>query len=115
MSTIYMESREARVRVIDWVAVSEGQQGKRVSHVIFDQKGDQHSESPSGHWSPQAVLVNRTVYISGQLGMGPASGELVPGGVAEETKQALTDLGEILKSAGCGFTYVVKQQFCWLT
>ncbi|XP_007469983.1 PREDICTED: ribonuclease UK114-like [Lipotes vexillifer] len=56
----------------------------------------------------QAVLVNRTIYISGQLGMDPASGQLVPGGVAEEAKQALTNMGEILKAAGCDFTNVVK-------
>ncbi|KAB0360499.1 hypothetical protein FD754_004655 [Muntiacus muntjak] len=36
----------------------------------------------------QAVLVDRTIYISGQLGMDPASGQLVPGGVAEEAKQS---------------------------
>lgn len=35
----------------------------------------------------QAVLVDRTIYISGQIGMDPASGQLVPGGVAEEAKQ----------------------------
>ena len=35
----------------------------------------------------QAVLVDRTIYISGQLGMDPASGQLVPGGVVEEAKQ----------------------------
>ncbi|KAB0376297.1 hypothetical protein FD755_012940 [Muntiacus reevesi] len=45
---------------------------------------------------------------TGCLGMDPASGELVPGGVAEETKQAPANMGEILKAAGCGFTYVVK-------
>ncbi|XP_004402420.1 2-iminobutanoate/2-iminopropanoate deaminase [Callorhinus ursinus] len=56
----------------------------------------------------QAVLVDRTVYISGQLGMDPASGQLVPGGVAEEAKQAFTNLGEILKAASCDFTNVVK-------
>ncbi|XP_062933525.1 2-iminobutanoate/2-iminopropanoate deaminase [Cynocephalus volans] len=56
----------------------------------------------------QAVLVGRTVYISGQLGMDPSSGQLVPGGVVEETKQALTNVGEILKAAGCDFTNVVK-------
>ncbi|KAF3822646.1 hypothetical protein GH733_008020 [Mirounga leonina] len=39
------------------------------------------------HFHSQAVLVDRTVYISGQLGMDPASGQLVPGGVAEEAKQ----------------------------
>uniref|UniRef100_A0AC11DBM4 Reactive intermediate imine deaminase A homolog n=2 Tax=Caprinae TaxID=9963 RepID=A0AC11DBM4_SHEEP len=56
----------------------------------------------------QAVLVDRTIYISGQLGMDPASGQLVPGGVVEEAKQALTNIGEILKAAGCDFTNVVK-------
>ncbi|XP_033261849.1 2-iminobutanoate/2-iminopropanoate deaminase-like [Orcinus orca] len=56
----------------------------------------------------QAVLVDRTIYISGQLGMDPASGQLVPGGVAEEAKQALPNMGEILKAAGCDFTNVVK-------
>ncbi|XP_036926108.1 2-iminobutanoate/2-iminopropanoate deaminase-like [Sturnira hondurensis] len=56
----------------------------------------------------QAVLVDRTVYILGQLGMDPSSGQLVPGGVAAEAKQALTNMGEILKAAGCDFTNVVK-------
>uniref|UniRef100_A0A8C3WPP7 2-iminobutanoate/2-iminopropanoate deaminase n=1 Tax=Catagonus wagneri TaxID=51154 RepID=A0A8C3WPP7_9CETA len=56
----------------------------------------------------QAVLVDRTIYISGQIGMDPASGQLVPGGVVEEAKQALTNMGEILKAAGCDFTNVVK-------
>ena len=56
----------------------------------------------------QAVLVDRTIYISGQLGMDPASGQLVPGVVTEEAKQALTNIGEILKAAGCDFTNMVK-------
>ncbi|XP_057585595.1 2-iminobutanoate/2-iminopropanoate deaminase-like [Hippopotamus amphibius kiboko] len=56
----------------------------------------------------QAVLVDRTVYISGQLGMDPASGQLVPGEVAVEAKQAFTHLGEILKAAEHDFTNVVK-------
>lgn len=56
----------------------------------------------------QAVLVDRTLYISGQLGLDPASGQLVPGGVKEEAKQALNNMGEILKAAGCDFSNVVK-------
>ncbi|XP_068848317.1 2-iminobutanoate/2-iminopropanoate deaminase-like [Capricornis sumatraensis] len=56
----------------------------------------------------QAVLVDRTIYISGQLGMDPASGQLVPGRVTEKAKQALTNIGDILKAAGCDFTNVVK-------
>uniref|UniRef100_A0A452DX89 2-iminobutanoate/2-iminopropanoate deaminase n=1 Tax=Capra hircus TaxID=9925 RepID=A0A452DX89_CAPHI len=47
-------------------------------------------------------------YISGHLGMDPASGQFVPGGAAEETTQALTNMGEILKAAGRNFTNVVK-------
>ncbi|KAG3270478.1 hypothetical protein H1C71_023234 [Ictidomys tridecemlineatus] len=55
-----------------------------------------------------AVLVDKTIYISGQIGMDPSSGQLVCGGIAAETKQALTNMGEILKVAGCDFTNVVK-------
>ncbi|XP_056142226.1 2-iminobutanoate/2-iminopropanoate deaminase-like isoform X2 [Lampris incognitus] len=37
----------------------------------------------------QAVLVDRTMYISGQLGMDPISGQLVEGGVQAQTRQKL--------------------------
>ncbi|KAK6325952.1 2-iminobutanoate/2-iminopropanoate deaminase [Coregonus clupeaformis] len=56
----------------------------------------------------QAVVVDRTMYVSGQLGMDPASGQLVEGGVQAQTKQALVNMGEILKEAGCGYDNVVK-------
>ncbi|MBN3308465.1 RIDA deaminase, partial [Amia calva] len=48
------------------------------------------------------------MYISGQLGMDPVSGQLVTGGVLAEAKQALINMGEILKSAGCDYSSVVK-------
>ncbi|KGL85285.1 Ribonuclease UK114, partial [Tinamus guttatus] len=56
----------------------------------------------------QAVLVDRTVYIAGQIGIEPSSGQLVSGGVKEEAKQALKNMGEILKAAGCDYCNVVK-------
>ncbi|KAM5156694.1 2-iminobutanoate/2-iminopropanoate deaminase isoform 2-T2 [Mantella aurantiaca] len=56
----------------------------------------------------QAVVVDKTMYVSGQLGMDPASGQLVHGGVKSEAKQALINMGEILKAAGCDYTNVVK-------
>ncbi|XP_038147771.1 2-iminobutanoate/2-iminopropanoate deaminase-like [Cyprinodon tularosa] len=56
----------------------------------------------------QAVVVDRTVYISGQLGMDPGSGQLVEGGVQAQTRQALVNMGEILKAAGCSYENVVK-------
>ncbi|XP_075069952.1 2-iminobutanoate/2-iminopropanoate deaminase isoform X3 [Mixophyes fleayi] len=56
----------------------------------------------------QAVVVDKTMYVSGQLGMDPTSGQLVPGGVKNEAKQALLNMGEILKAAGCDYGNVVK-------
>uniref|UniRef100_A0A1A7XWU2 2-iminobutanoate/2-iminopropanoate deaminase n=1 Tax=Iconisemion striatum TaxID=60296 RepID=A0A1A7XWU2_9TELE len=56
----------------------------------------------------QAVLVDQTVYVSGQLGMDPVSGQLVDGGVQAQTRQALVNMGEILKVAGCSYENVVK-------
>ncbi|NXL92400.1 RIDA deaminase, partial [Alectura lathami] len=56
----------------------------------------------------QAVLVDRTVYVAGQIGIEPSSGLLVPGGVKEEAQQALKNMGEILKAAGCDYGNVVK-------
>ncbi|NXK17638.1 RIDA deaminase, partial [Arenaria interpres] len=51
----------------------------------------------------QAVLVDRTMYIAGQIGIEPSTGQLVSGGAKEEAKQALKNMGEILKAAGCDY------------
>ncbi|KAM4725249.1 2-iminobutanoate/2-iminopropanoate deaminase-like [Anableps anableps] len=56
----------------------------------------------------QAVVVDRTMYISGQIGMDVAFGQLVDGGVQAQTKQALSNMGEILKAAGGDYSNVVK-------
>lgn len=69
----------------------------------------QSSKAPAaiGPYS-QAVVVDRTMYIAGQVGLNPATGQLVDGGVLEQTKQALVNMGEILKAAGCDYKNVVK-------
>ena len=62
----------------------------------------------------QAVLVGRTLYISGQIGFEPSTMEIVgrkdgaKENVQEEAKQALTNMGEILKAAGATYKNVVK-------
>ncbi|XP_075438771.1 2-iminobutanoate/2-iminopropanoate deaminase-like isoform X1 [Ascaphus truei] len=56
----------------------------------------------------QAVVVDKTMYVSGQLGMDPVSGQLVAGGIKNEATQALVNMGEILKVAGCSYSNVVK-------
>jgi reactive intermediate/imine deaminase len=52
-------------------------------------------------------MVDKTLYISGQLGMN-TSGEMVGGGVSAEAEQALTNIGNILAAAGGGFKDVIK-------
>merc|ERR1711887_412916 len=56
----------------------------------------------------QAVQVNNTLYISGQIGFNPTTMEIVSGGVVAEAKQALTNMGHILEAANCNFNNVVK-------
>ncbi|XP_068937028.1 2-iminobutanoate/2-iminopropanoate deaminase isoform X2 [Petaurus breviceps papuanus] len=55
----------------------------------------------------QGLLIGRTLFVSGQVGS-DANGKLVSGGLAEEFKQALLNVGEILKAGGCDFSNVVK-------
>merc|ERR1711934_22317 len=55
----------------------------------------------------QGVMVDKTLYISGQLGLN-TTGEMVGGGVVAEAEQALTNIGNILAAAGGGFKDVIK-------
>lgn len=65
--------------------------------------------APIGPYS-QAVKAGGTLYVSGQLGVDPATGQLVPGGVVAQAHQALKNLGAILQAAGYSFDDVVQVQ-----
>lgn len=56
----------------------------------------------------QAVDCGSFVITSGQIGMDPATGKLVPGGVQEQTRQALTNLTHVLEAAGLSMDNVAK-------
>jgi 2-iminobutanoate/2-iminopropanoate deaminase len=56
----------------------------------------------------QAIEVNGFVYASGQIPINPATGDFVEGGIKEQTRQALTNAGNILKEAGTDLGHVVK-------
>lgn len=56
----------------------------------------------------QAVKSGGTVYLSGQLGMNPATGELVSADVKEQTAQALSNMKAVLAAAGATVDNVVK-------
>lgn len=56
----------------------------------------------------QAMVHGDTVYVSGQTGVKPGTGEMVEGGVEAETRQALENVGAILDAAGSSFGDVIK-------
>ena len=56
----------------------------------------------------QGIRSGDLVFCSGQLGLDPATGELVGEGIAEQTERALTNLGNVLRAAGLGFADVAK-------
>jgi 2-iminobutanoate/2-iminopropanoate deaminase len=55
-----------------------------------------------------AIRTGDLVFTSGQLGLDPATGSLVPGGIEAETRQALTNIRHVLADAGSGLERVVK-------
>lgn len=63
--------------------------------------------APIGPYN-QAVLSGNTLYISGQIPINPATGELVEGDIKLETKQSMENLKAILTEAKMTFENVVK-------
>ena len=56
----------------------------------------------------QGILVGDTLYCSGQIPLDPATGELVNGTIEAQTRQALDNLGAVLKAAGMDYGDVVS-------
>ena len=56
----------------------------------------------------QAVEANGTLYISGQIAIDPKTGNVVVGGITEQTTQVLENIGAILEAAGYSYENVVK-------
>jgi 2-iminobutanoate/2-iminopropanoate deaminase len=56
----------------------------------------------------QAVRTDSLVFTAGQIGLDPSTTEIVSGGIEAETRQALTNLKNILENSGSGLNFVVK-------
>ena len=71
--------------------------------IIFSQ----NAPAPIGPYS-QAVLVNETLYVSGQIAIDPSIGELIKGSIEEETEMVLKNVKAVLNAADMDFDNVVK-------
>jgi 2-iminobutanoate/2-iminopropanoate deaminase len=56
----------------------------------------------------QGIKANGFVFASGQIGLDPATGEFVKGGITEQSRQVLLNVKNVLEAAGSGLDKVVK-------
>jgi 2-iminobutanoate/2-iminopropanoate deaminase len=60
-----------------------------------------------GPYSP-AVRVGSFLFLSGQIPLDPASGQLVDGDIRAQTTRVMQNMGELLKAAGADFPHVAR-------
>jgi len=75
-----------------------------MSKLCFNAKIAPAALGPYSH----AVVSGDLVFLSGQLGLDPATNALAPGGVEAETRQSLTNISAILAELGLSLSNVVK-------
>jgi 2-iminobutanoate/2-iminopropanoate deaminase len=56
----------------------------------------------------QAIVANGFVFVSGQIPLDPATGQMTEGGIAAQTARALDNLRAVLEAAGASLDSVVK-------
>ncbi|KAF5273294.1 hypothetical protein FQR65_LT04716 [Abscondita terminalis] len=78
-----------------------------MAHLIRKIISTSKAPKPVAPYS-QAVVWDRTVYVSGVLGLDKDSMKLVSGGIAAETRQALVNLGHVLEAADSSYAKVIK-------
>lgn len=58
----------------------------------------------------QAIKVDNWLFVSGQIGLNPKTGELVGGDFKEQARQVLENVKSILSAGGCGLADVVSAE-----
>ena len=64
---------------------------------------------PVGPYS-QAIMVNNTLYISGQVALNPEKNELIEGSIEKESYQIMENIKSILNESGLSFKNVVRSK-----
>jgi 2-iminobutanoate/2-iminopropanoate deaminase len=67
----------------------------------------EHAPGAIGPYS-QAVVANGFIYTAGQIALDPATGQVVEGGITEQTTRVMANLTAILQAAGSSLSKVVK-------
>ena len=58
----------------------------------------------------QGILIDKTLYLAGQIALDPSTRKIVDGGIKEQTERVMENLGAVLNEAGYGFGDVVQSQ-----
>jgi 2-iminobutanoate/2-iminopropanoate deaminase len=66
-----------------------------------------NAPEPIGPYS-QAIKVGSMLFVSGQIAIDKASGEILTDNITKETNQVLKNLSDVLAAAGMDFSHVVK-------
>lgn len=56
----------------------------------------------------QAIMAGDLIFCSGQIPLDPLTGVMVEGGIEEQARQVMKNLGEVLKAAGANYADLVK-------
>lgn len=68
---------------------------------------DKNIPAPIAPYSP-GVLVDGTLYISGQIPLNPENNEMITGDIKDQTRQVMKNLGSVLESFGFNYSDLVK-------
>jgi 2-iminobutanoate/2-iminopropanoate deaminase len=67
-----------------------------------------NAPEPIGPYSQAIMLGNGLIFTSGQIAIDPKTGQLVEGGIKEQTKRVLENIRSVLQSAGSDVTKTIK-------
>jgi 2-iminobutanoate/2-iminopropanoate deaminase len=99
--------KKVRKRLADLRDVSAEGENHRMTIIAKSAVSTTDAPAAIGPYS-QAVLVGGVIYSSGQIPLDPATGQLVEGGIREQTVRVLENLKAVLAAAQSDLQHVVK-------